>query len=92
MRDDLGLFNSQRMIDYISNKGARGRLASTVPSIETNEAAWLLYPILKALDWSFLPHSGGFLEQDEALMLQIAYLSNLEKTVEESLQLRNLLG
>ena len=92
MRNDLGLFNNQRMIDYIEKEGTRGPLVGTVPSIEINEAAWMLFPILKMLDWKFLPHAGGFLEQDEALMSQIAYLYNLEKVVKESVRLRDLLG
>jgi hypothetical protein len=44
--------------------------------------AWTLFTILEAKDWKHLPNGGGWCDQDEGLMEEIALLSQLSYLTE----------
>ena len=48
------------------------------------ETAWKVFTLGEAFDWKIMPFAGGFMEQPECLMLDIATIHKFKRALEAS--------
>jgi len=54
--------------------------------VDHPNAAWLAYILMDSADWQHLPDGGGWFNQDELLMTDIATLTRMASYVEAQIE------
>ena len=54
--------------------------------VSNPNAAWTAYVMMDSTDWQHLPDGGGYFNQDEALITDIAMLSRMANYVEAQIE------